>query len=97
MEELQKIEGIVWKGNRTMLNPGGWTYSTCMYYKIHAFVSSKLDYCNSNLYGLPDKEISKIQRVQNSAARLDTKTRRADYIMPILRKLHLLPVRKRFI
>ena len=64
---------------------------------VHAFVSSKLDYCNSLLYGLPDKEISKIQRVHNSAARLVTKTRRADHITPILRKLHWLSVRKRFV
>lgn len=64
---------------------------------VHTFVSSKLDYCNSLLYGLPDKEISKIQRVQNLAAQLVTKTRRADHITPILRKLHWLPVRKRFI
>jgi len=64
---------------------------------VHAFVSSKLDYCNSLLYGLPDKEISKIQRVQNSSARLVTKAKRADHITPILRKLHWLPVRKRLI
>ena len=64
---------------------------------VHTFVSSKLDYCNSLLYGLPDKEISKIQCVENSAARLVTKARRADYITPILHKLHWLPVRKRFI
>ena len=64
---------------------------------IHAFVSSKLDYCNSLMYGLADKEISKLQRVQNLTARLVTKTRRVDHITPILRKLHWLPVRKRSI
>ena len=56
---------------------------------IHAFVSSILDYCNSLLYGLPDKEVSKLQLV--------TKTRRVDHITPILRKLHWLSVRKRSI
>ena len=37
---------------------------------IHAFVVSKLDYCNSLLYGLPSYLIQKLQHVQNSAARL---------------------------
>ena len=37
---------------------------------IHAFVVSKLDYCNSLLYGLPSYLIRKLQHVQNSAARL---------------------------
>ena len=44
---------------------------------IHAFLSSKLDYCYSLLYGHPDKRNfqSKLQRIQNSTARLVIKTR----------------------
>ena len=37
---------------------------------IHAFLSSRIDYCNSLLFGLPAYQIHKIQRVQNAAARL---------------------------
>ena len=37
---------------------------------IHAFVSSRVDYCNSLLYGLPAYQLNKLQRVQNAAARL---------------------------
>ena len=37
----------------------------CISQLVHAFVSSKLDYCKSLLYGLPDKEISKKTKKQN--------------------------------
>ena len=40
---------------------------------VHAFISTKLDYCNSILYGLPGGEIQRVQRIQNAAARLITK------------------------
>jgi hypothetical protein len=37
---------------------------------VHAFVISRLDCCNSVLYGLPAYQIAKLRRVQNAAARL---------------------------
>ena len=55
---------------------------------IHAYVTSRLDYCNGLLYGLPKDSINRLQRILNTAARLVTLTRKYDSITPILRKLH---------
>ena len=41
---------------------------------FHAFVSSRLDYCNSLLYGLPSHVLKKLQQVQNAAAQVVTLT-----------------------
>lgn len=62
---------------------------------VHAFITSKLDSCNSILYGLPSCELDKLQRVQNAAARLVTMASKSDHITPILFKLHWLPVKER--
>ena len=62
----------------------------------NALVSSKLDYCNSLFYNLPDTSINRLQRVQNSLARFVVPTvRHSHHISPILAQLHWLPIRKR--
>ena len=57
---------------------------------VHAFISSKLDSCNSLLHGLPQSLIDRLQAVQNGAARLVTCSRKHDHITPILKQLHWL-------
>ena len=59
---------------------------------IHAFITSRLDYCNSMYIHLPDYLINRLQHIQNSAARLVTRTRKHEHITPVLQKLHWLPV-----
>ena len=62
---------------------------------VFAFVSSRLDYCNSLLSGIGEGLLSRLQSVQNAAARLVTGTRKYDHITPVLRRLSWLPVRQR--
>ncbi|KAK6195688.1 hypothetical protein SNE40_001062 [Patella caerulea] len=59
---------------------------------IHAFVSSKLEYCNSLLVGIPQNQLSKLQSVQNAAAKLISRSRKYDEVSPILYDLHWLKV-----
>ena len=63
---------------------------------VHAFVSSRLDYCNSLLSGISDELVNKLQSVLRSAARLILRKRKFDPISDDLRqRLHWLPVKQR--
>ena len=57
---------------------------------IHAFVTSRIDNCNSLLYHATG--VKKLQYLQNTAARVVTQTRKFDHITPVLKQLHWLKV-----
>ncbi len=62
---------------------------------IHAFMTSRLDYCNVLLGGCSACLINKLQLVQNAAACVLTRTRKCDHISPVLLTLHWLPIKHR--
>ena len=64
---------------------------------MHAYITSRIDYCNNLFVGLPQELLNKLQSVLNTAARLVTMTRKFDHITPVLKDLHWLPVRERAI
>lgn len=64
---------------------------------IHNHVMSKLDYCNSVYYGLPNYLLRKLQLIINRAARLIIGQSRRERITPVLIQLHWLPIKARII
>jgi len=62
---------------------------------MHAFISSRLDYCNALYLGVSQSLLSRLQLVQNAAARMLTGTRKREHISPVLSSLHWLPVKQR--
>jgi hypothetical protein len=62
---------------------------------VQSLVVSKLDYCNSLLYGVAEYEISRLQRLQNSCARLIFGKKKNESVSALLFDLHWLPVKQR--
>ena len=62
----------------------------------NSLVHSKIDYCNSLLFDLPDASIMRLQRVQNSLARVVcNSTKRQAHSIDLLKSLHWLPISER--
>ena len=62
---------------------------------VHAFISSRIDYCNSLLYGAPEYQINKLQRLQHMCARLICNESKYCHITSLLMELHWLPIKLR--
>jgi len=60
-----------------------------------SIVHSKLDYCNTLYYNLPESQIIRLQQIQNSLARAVVKAPKSCHITAILRSLHWLKITER--
>ena len=75
---------------RTTRRPASYTIRLVL-----AFITSRLDYCNSVLAGLLQATLEPLQRVQNAAVQLIFQLGRREHITPGLCQLHWLPIRWR--
>ena len=64
---------------------------------VHAVISSRLDYCNSLFVNMHKSNVTKLQKVQNAAARLVSRKRRCESVTSTLKELHWLPVESRIV
>ena len=83
LKDIGKIRNIISKNHTEML--------------VHAIISSRLDYCNSIYYDMKKSNLYKLQKVQNSAARLIERKKRRHPVRAIFKELHWLNVEARII
>ena len=63
---------------------------------LHAFVVSRLDYCNALFTGLPFQSLGRLQLIQNTAARLFGGLRKYDHVTSTMKsELHWLRIPER--
>ena len=62
---------------------------------VQAIVMSRIDYCNSLLYGVAATDLCKLRRVQNAAVRLVCSLPRHEHVPSSFILLHWLPIKFR--
>ena len=62
---------------------------------ICSYILSRLDYGNALLMNANSDQIAKLQRVQNAAAQILSKTSKFTHITPVLKQFHWLPIVER--
>ena len=93
--------GVVFDSSLNFRKHISQTCSACFYHLRElrriavALVSSKLDYWNSLFHNILEKDIARLQRVQNCLARVVTKAPRFSRSVTILKRLHWLPAKFR--
>ena len=66
--------------------------SSSMQRLISALITSRIDYCNSVLYGLPAITLAPLKRVLHAAVRLVANLGYCDHVMLAMKELHWLPI-----
>ena len=64
---------------------------------VQAVITSRIDNCNSLFYGIQESELIRLQRLQNSCARLIYGRRKYDHVSDLFHELHWLPIRQRIV
>lgn len=62
-----------------------------------SFVLTRIDYCNSLFVNSSDESLNKLQRFQNTAAKIILGKKKNDHVSPLFRDLHWLPIRSRIV
>ena len=59
---------------------------------IHTLLTTRLNFCNSILYNLPNNKIERLKRIQNQAARMLKQNPWCNHMTPVLRELYWLKI-----
>ena len=63
----------------------------------NSLISSQIDHCNSQLYGVNKYNMAKLQMIQNALCRIVFRLDKTNHVTSYLQKLHWLPISYRIL